>query len=462
VPVTEPVTMLTFHLLSFLGGLAAGLGLLFLYRWRLARLVRRRGMVPPSRFMPPFTPLFGLTPQLVRTIGEYQQTVGRLQADLRDWKRVVAHAPIGYLQVDTEDQLVWCNPQALQMLGIADFSPTEPRLLLELVRSYDLDELIAQTRGQQAACQRDWTLNPASPDAVNLSTQQSSHLRGYALPLNQGQVGVVLENRQEAVLLRQQRDRWTSDVAHELKTPLTSIRLVAETLRSRVDPPLQIWLDRLLKEAMRLSNLVQEILDLSQLEALPLRPLKLHTTDLSQLVQTAWLSLEPLARSKQLQLDYQGPSYLALQADEARLHRVLINLLDNGIKYSPAHRPIQVQVALDCEQINIDVIDSGCGFAEADLPFVFDRFYRADRSRTRAEIPIGDSQRSQGNPTAAELPAPVELLSSGSGLGLAIVRQIVERHHGTIQARNHPATGGAWFHIQIPQSPPPVSPAAAR
>jgi two-component system, OmpR family, phosphate regulon sensor histidine kinase PhoR len=445
--------MLSFHLISFLGGLAAGLGLLFLYRWRLENLVRRRGMGAPS----PFTPLFSLTPQLVRTIGEYQQTVGHLQADLRDWKRVVAHAPIGYLQVDGEDQLVWCNPQALQMLGIADFSPTEPRLLLELVRSYDLDELIAQTRGQQAACQRDWTLNPASPDAVNLSTQQSSHLRGYALPLGQGKVGVVLENRQEAVLLRQQRDRWTSDVAHELKTPLTSIRLVAETLRSRVDPPLQIWLDRLLKEAMRLSNLVQEILDLSQLEALPLRPLKLHTTDLSQLVQTAWLSLEPQARSKQLQLDYQGPSYLALQADEARLHRVLINLLDNGIKYSPAQGPIQVQVALDCEQINIDVIDSGCGFAEADLPFVFDRFYRADRSRTRAESPIGP----QSSPTQADLPV-MELLTSGSGLGLAIVRQIVERHHGTIQARNHPATGGAWFHIQIPQSPPPVSPAAAR
>jgi two-component system, OmpR family, phosphate regulon sensor histidine kinase PhoR len=432
------------HILSFLGGLALGLALLCLYRWRLAKLLRRRDMGQSQSFVPTFS----VTANLVRTIGDYQKTVGQLQADLRDWQRVVAHAPIGYLEVDTEDQLVWCNPQALQMLGIDSFSPTEPRLLLELVRSYDLDELIAQTRGQQTGGQRDWTLNPASPDAVNLSTQQSYHLRGSALPLAQGHVGVVLENRQEAVLLRQQRDRWTSDVAHELKTPLTSIRLVAETLRSRVDPALQIWLDRLLKETIRLSNLVQEILDLSQLEALPLRPLKLHTTDLSQLVQTAWMSLEPLARSKQLQLDYQGPSYLALQADEARLHRVLINLLDNGIKYSPAQHPIQVQVALDEEQINIDVIDSGCGFAEADLPFVFDRFYRADRSRTRSEQ---DSTR-----VMADLPS-AELLSSGSGLGLAIVRQIVERHHGTIQARNHPATGGAWFHIQLPQSPPQLT-----
>jgi two-component system, OmpR family, phosphate regulon sensor histidine kinase PhoR len=443
------------NIVSFLGGLALGLALLFLYRWRLARLLQRRGQPVP------LTTPFSVTTHLVRTIGDYQKTIGQLQADLRDWQRVVAHAPIGYLEVDTEDQLVWCNPQALQMLGIDSFSPTEPRLLLELVRSYELDELIAQTRGQQTGGQRDWTLNPASPDAVNLSTQQSYHLRGSALPLAQGHVGVVLENRQEAVLLRQQRDRWTSDVAHELRTPLTSIRLVAETLRSRVDPALQIWLDRLLKETIRLSNLVQEILDLSQLEALPLRPLKLHTTDLSQLVQTAWLSLEPLARSKQLQLDYQGPSYLALQADEARLHRVLINLLDNGIKYSPAQNFIQVQVALEHEQINIDVIDSGCGFAEADLPFVFDRFYRADRSRTRSEPTSLSNPRFSGKDVMVVDPRPAqtelqtaELLSSGSGLGLAIVQQIVERHHGTIQARNHPITGGAWFHIQLPQSPP--------
>jgi two-component system, OmpR family, phosphate regulon sensor histidine kinase PhoR len=437
------------NIVSFLGGLALGLALLFLYRWRLARLLQRRGQPVP------LTTPFSVTTHLVRTIGDYQKTIGQLQADLRDWQRVVAHAPIGYLEVDTEDQLVWCNPQALQMLGIDSFSPTEPRLLLELVRSYELDELIAQTRGQQTGGQRDWTLNPASPDAVNLSTQQSYHLRGSALPLAQGHVGVVLENRQEAVLLRQQRDRWTSDVAHELRTPL------AETLRSRVDPALQIWLDRLLKETIRLSNLVQEILDLSQLEALPLRPLKLHTTDLSQLVQTAWLSLEPLARSKQLQLDYQGPSYLALQADEARLHRVLINLLDNGIKYSPAQNFIQVQVALEHEQINIDVIDSGCGFAEADLPFVFDRFYRADRSRTRSEPTSLSNPRFSGKDVMVVDPRPAqtelqtaELLSSGSGLGLAIVQQIVERHHGTIQARNHPITGGAWFHIQLPQSPP--------
>jgi two-component system phosphate regulon sensor histidine kinase PhoR len=79
-------------------------------------------------------------------------------------------------------------------------------------------------------------------------------------------VGVFLENRQEAALLVQQRDRWTSDVAHELKTPLTSIRLVAETLQPRVDDSQRRWLDRLINETIRLSNLVEDLLNLSRLQ----------------------------------------------------------------------------------------------------------------------------------------------------------------------------------------------------
>ncbi|MGD1941259.1 MAG: histidine kinase dimerization/phospho-acceptor domain-containing protein, partial [Leptolyngbyaceae cyanobacterium] len=179
-------------------------------------------------------------------------------------------APVGYLEVDDENQLLWINTLACQMLGMpfpaCGVEPTEPRLVLELVRSFELEQLSENTRHAQTHCQRDWVLNLAAPDPINPDEGVVLPLRGYGVPLANQRVGIFLENRQEAETLIQQRDRWTSDVAHELKTPLTSIRLVAETLRERVEPGSKKWLDRLLNEILRLSNLVEDLLNLSRLE----------------------------------------------------------------------------------------------------------------------------------------------------------------------------------------------------
>jgi two-component system, OmpR family, phosphate regulon sensor histidine kinase PhoR len=276
-------------------------------------------------------------------------------------------------------------------------------------------------------------------DVVNVSAQIDCPLRGHAFPIANQQVVVLLESRQEAVLLSQQRDRWTSDVAHELKTPLTSIRLVAETLQTRVDPGLRQWVDRLLKEVIRLSVLVQEILDLSQLESEAAQSLKLAPIDLPQLIQSTWQSLEPLSRDRQINLDYRGPTGLIIQGDEARIFRVLINLLANSLKYSPNQQNIRVDLELlentSPHQIQLNIIDAGSGFSETDLACVFERFYRGDPARARHHESTNENT------------------SSGSGLGLAIVRQILDRHQATIIAKNHPETGGAWIQITMPQVP---------
>jgi two-component system phosphate regulon sensor histidine kinase PhoR len=154
-------------------------------------------------------------------------------------EHILQQAPIGYLQVDDENRLIWCNEEANRLLKMNQASigtVAPPRLLIEVARSYELDALIDETRQKQIPCQQEWMLYRISPDPLHPKEEPTYPLKGLAIPLGLEQVGVFLENRQEAALLVQQRDRWTSDVAHELKTPLTSIRLVAETLQSRIDP----------------------------------------------------------------------------------------------------------------------------------------------------------------------------------------------------------------------------------
>ncbi len=412
--------------------------------------------------------------QFTAALTDYCTSYQHLAGQVSDWDKIFKNAPIGYLQVDSENQLLWCNEIACQYLAIQRYQGAAPRLLLEVVRSYELDALIEQARDQQAFCQRDWAFYPALESLPSPEQHPSRLMRGSALPLLEGQVGVFLENRQEVAQLAQQRDRWVSDVAHELKTPLTSIRLVAESLQTRLEPPHRQWIDRLLNEAIRLSTLVQEFLDLSHLEVLPARQLTCKAVDLIQLIKSAWGALEPLATTKTLTLKLRGVESVILQADEARLYRVFINLFDNCIKYSPPHADIDLCVsflsAVTAEplttQVQIDLIDRGPGIPEPDLPFIFERLYRSDPSRARQATEVkaateGANRAVKSVAVSQGLPYEVKLANSfdtmlavqpgtGSGLGLAIVRQIVEAHGGSVTARNDPKTGGAWVQLRFP------------
>jgi len=445
-------------ILGFLLGLSIGIALLL---WQRSRLLKRlRDLLRDVRLAPSSPNIYGNATQLALALTRQQ----RIQSDLTDrldqCMTILSVAPIGYLQLDDENRLVWCNGQARSLLGIPQAPETTPRLLLELVRSYELDELVEQVRETQQPCQRDWTFYPVSPDPSQLSRQMGQTLRGCGYPLGHSQVGIFLESRAEAELLKQQRDRWASDVAHELKTPLTSIRLVAETLQSRVDPTLQGWVNRLLNETIRLSSLVQDLLDLAQLDRTLPESLAADTVSLPELIQAAWLNLEPLSRKKQVQLDYQGPTHLTAVVDQARIYRVLINLLDNSIKFSPPWGGVQVVLQRDpaTEEapggwIVLQVIDGGPGFPVEDLPFVFERFYKADPSRSRKpprEQPLSPPHRDGVTVNTSEL-HDLERRNS-TGLGLAIVRQIVEAHRGQVTAQNHPQTGGAWLTVRLPQS----------
>lgn len=449
-------------LLGLIIGLWVGGMVLLLERRRYdAKLKRLLGRVEARQPLP----ALGYDAQLSSAIGEQKAQLETTNEQLKDFRHLLQYAPVGYLQVDDENRLLWCNQRAQEYLDIEQGDYAQPRLLLAIVRSYELDQLVENTRLKQSVCEARWTFNSISTDPVNYLERPAYPLQGYGLPLSRGQVGVFLENRQEAVALAQQRDRWISDVAHELKTPLTSIRLVAETLQSRVEPQLLGWVERLLKEVIRLSRLVDDVLNMSHLEQRQTQLQDEADVDLVMLIQAAWQSIEPIAKLKQLNLDYCGPEKLVATVNDSLMHGLLFNLLSNAVKYSPKAAVIQVRLSLSepanlpfsrvqplvnlsderGSHILLEVIDAGSGMDEKDLPYIFDRFYRGDPARSRRD---GLEMASAAGGQSLEM---AELSSSGTGLGLAIVRQIVAAHQGWVEAKNNPDTGGGWLRVWLPR-----------
>ncbi len=425
-------------LVTFILGLALGLGYCLWQRFRFRRELRQSlsDLEIETSGSPPV-----LLYRLRRAIASLEQGQDRCEQQLQTWQQMLHLAPVAYLQVDEENQLLWCNPQARQLLKIPNWDPTELPLLLKLVRSYELDRLIEQTRTEQHPRQQDWVFHPPPADAQAVTPERSQALRAHAWPLPNGQVGVFLENRQPLVALAQSRERWVSELAHELRTPLTSIQLVVEALHDRLEPPMQRWVDRLLPETNRLINLVQDWLELSHLEAEGESSLRCSRVELRELVQSVWHTLEPLASQKQLHFRYRESNPIEIEVDESKFYRVFLNLLDNSIRYSDPESEIRIeatQIGTEGDRtVQINVIDSGEGFPESDLPRVFERLYRGGEGRSR------DSVAQSNHPVAAVSS------SSGSGLGLAIVQHIVQAHGGSVSAKNHPETGGAWVQIQL-------------
>ena len=459
---------------EFVLGLSIGTVFYWWQQYRFRQQLRRivNSISPESDWAISLPPLSLMRRELYHQESQRQ----KLEAEKKSWQEILEKAPVGYLQVDRENQLLWCNQQARILLKIDRWREGEVRLLLELIRSYELDCLVEATRRSQQPQEKEWVfyvtryassaasnkIDTTSADSPEQSspTVEAIALKGYSFPLPNWEVGIFIVNRQPLVELSASRDRAVSDLFHELKTPLTSISLVAETLLKRLENPERRWVAQMHQETNRLITLVQEWLDLTQLEANPRNHLKYEKLHLTNLIESVWQTLEPIAQQKQVTLTVKlahslaqntelgkrpsggagslvkGENPPSFYADKSRLTQVFLNLLDNAIKHSPERGNIKVEISLksvtnnaEYSAVVIDIIDSGTGFNNCDLPYIFERLYRGDKSRTR--------QYATNSP-------------EGSGLGLAIVKQIIQAHQGFIEAKNHPHLGGAWLQITLP------------
>jgi two-component system phosphate regulon sensor histidine kinase PhoR len=215
-----------------------------------------------------------------------------------------------------------------------------------------------------------------------------------------------------------------ANVSHELRTPLTAIKGYAETLVEEAKGDSRKYLDVILRHADRLIDLTRDLLSLSELEEMG-AVLHREAIDWTELLAGIRVLFEKKLLDKKLRLDISLPEnqeQIAFKGDYFRLEQMFINLMDNAVKYTD-QGGIAIRVSGAAGRLTVEVEDSGVGIAPDHLPRIFERFYVADRARSRQ--------------------------SGGTGLGLAIVKHIVSLHGGEIEVRSSPGMG-CTFMIRLP------------
>ena len=267
----------------------------------------------------------------------------------------------------------------------------------------------------------------AGSRAVDLYGPPRRNLRVTAAPLNDGSrtIGAVaiIEDVSEGRRLEAVRRDFVANVSHELKTPVGALALLAETLADEEDQAVTQRLSRRMQiEAARVGRIIEDLLDLSRLEAeeSPVRePVAVHLV-----VGQAVEQVRPAAELRHIGLEVTSvPSRLRVVGDRRQLVSAVFNLLENAVKYSEKGSAIEVDCKTDGRDIALSVRDHGMGIPTRDLERIFERFYRVDRSRGRD--------------------------TGGTGLGLAIVRHVTTNHGGTVDVDSREGEGST-FTIRLP------------
>jgi two-component system, OmpR family, phosphate regulon sensor histidine kinase PhoR len=304
----------------------------------------------------------------------------------------------GVLASDGKGRVVRANPAARRLLG---YAPDEPLpMLSQLFRLKAAREVVEAARA--GAVIRDHELE-LDDQTVLVS----------ARPLPTGGVVIVLHDLTPMRRLEAVRRDFVANVSHELKTPLTSISGYAETLLADPDADpatTRRFLETILNNARRMQRLVDDQLDLSRIESGRWQP-RVSAMDTAGLIREAWAACADRAEAVGIGFEVDvDPQAATLRGDADGLRQVLVNLLDNAVRYSPKGAKVRCQARRVRNGIELVVADTGPGIAREHLPRIFERFYRADPSRSREE--------------------------GGTGLGLAIVKHLVEAHGGSVRAES--------------------------
>jgi two-component system phosphate regulon sensor histidine kinase PhoR len=248
-------------------------------------------------------------------------------------------------------------------------------------------------------------------------------VQAVAFPAGAGSTILILRDLTELRRLEMVRRDFVANVSHELRTPLSSVKAMAETLIDGAIEDSDVarhFLETIVQESDRLVRISADLLDLSRIESQPAEK-RMH--DISDLIRNVAAGYDAQTRAAGHEMIIDIPQPLLLLIDPDEISQVMVNLVDNAIKYTPASGVIKIWSSSDDEFVTISVSDTGIGILQQDLSRLFERFYRTDKARSRA--------------------------SGGTGLGLSIVKHIVERHGGNVAVESE-YNRGSTFSFTLP------------
>ena len=356
-----------------------------------------------------------------RMITRLRGRVLELEGGRAQLETVLGQMADGLLVLDREGRVIRANAAARRLLDLERAAVTG-RILRSVLPNPVVEALARQVLGGE----------PAEPLELRLPSSDCT-LRILATPLwpehqpSQSPDGAVLLIQDLTEIRRLDRIRrdFVANVSHELKTPITSVRALAETLFLRAGRRPEIvpeYAERIGKEMERLGTLVEDLLTLSRIES-GARDADPEEIDIEQIVEEQVSRFRDAARARSIQLSITPETAGVVRADRTSLEMVLANVLDNALKYTPAGGRVEIQGEVRDGEGLFTVTDTGMGIPPDDLPRIFERFYRVDPARSQ-EI-------------------------EGTGLGLAIVKHLCENGGGRVWVESELGRGSC-FHMAFP------------
>jgi two-component system phosphate regulon sensor histidine kinase PhoR len=363
----------------------------------------------------------------------------QVEEDRRQLRAVLTGMIEGVVAVDAEQRILFANDRAGQLLDVP-MTQAIGRKLWEVVRQPAILDFVrrALDSGEPIHQQLDWTGPGAKNLALHVAPLSGSPTRGAVL---------VLHDTSDLRRLERVRQEFVANVSHELKTPLSVIKVCIETLLDGAVDDAEnrsAFLEQIDEQANRLHLLILDLLNLARiesgaeifhLEAVPVAGAvaacmerhKARAEAKRQLLEAAasQAAAAPSGESSKTSEPEPPTDELAAWADEEAVGQILDNLVDNAIKYTPEGGHISVCWHAEDGQVCLEVADNGIGIPERDLPRIFERFYRVDKARSRE--------------------------MGGTGLGLSIVKHLVQALQGTVGATSQPGRG-TTFHVRLPRA----------
>lgn len=379
-------------------------------------------LTPPIALSHPDDDDGGLAGTLNRMAAELSDRIQTINLQRNEQEAILSSMMEGVLAVDAEERLISLNAVAAHLFGVAA-SAVRGRMLQEVVRIPAMQEFVARTLASDAPQEGEFTQDQAG---------ELRHLQVHGAALrdtNARRLGavIVINDITRVRRLEGLQREFVANVSHELKTPITSIKGFIETLQdgamnNREDA--ERFLAIVAKHADRLSAIIEDLLLLSRIDQDAISAtLERDAAALKPVLEEAATACALKAQEKRVAVQVQCPDSLAASINRRMFTQVLINLIDNAVKYSDAGKTVDITALQADGEIRIQVRDHGCGIDPEHLPRLGERFYRVDKARSRTQ--------------------------GGTGLGLAIAQHILRAHGGRLTVASTVGEGST-FTVHLP------------